>query len=121
MAITKRQFSQLQAMGIDLWQLKQTGNEVITDKAEHLDIELVSLLKTPFFLDVITSLELSVGEVSCQDNKLSLGLLTWYFSTNEEILINEHNHLVTPSLSTLKKSPLLKHTLWQKLQELSPS
>ncbi len=121
MTITKRQFSQLQAMGIDLWQLKKNGNEVNTATANHLDIELVSLLKIPLFLDVITSLELSVGEISCHDNKLSLGLLTWYFSTNEEILIDEHNHLVTPSLSTLKNSPLLKRTLWQKLQEFSPS
>ncbi|NQZ22852.1 MAG: DNA polymerase III subunit psi [Colwellia sp.] len=121
MTITKRQFSQLQAMGIDLWQLKKTGNDVITDKANHLDIELVSLLKTPLFLDVITSLELSVGEITCHDNKLSLGLLTWYFSANEEIAIDQHNHLVTPSLSTLKNSPQLKRTLWQKLQELSPS
>jgi len=121
MTITKRQFSQLQAMGIDLWQLKKSGNDVVTDKDKHLAIELNSLVKMPLFIDVIASLELSVGEVSCHDNKLSLGLLTWYFSAQEEISIDEHNHLVTPSLSILKNSPLLKRNLWQKLQELSPS
>jgi len=121
MTITKKQFSQLHAMGIDLWQLKKSGNLVVTNKEEQLDIELTSLLKIPLFIDVITSLELSIGEISCNDNKLSLGLLIWYFSSKEEVTIDEQNHLVTPSLSTLKNSPQLKRTLWQKLQELSLS
>jgi DNA polymerase III psi subunit len=119
MTITKRQFSQLQAMGIDLWQLKKSGNKVISHKESHLGIDLKSLLKAPFFIDVITSLGLSIGEVSCHDNKLSLGLFTWHFSTDDEISMDENNHLVTPALSTLKNSPQLKRTLWQKLQELS--
>lgn len=121
MTITKRQFSQLQAMGIGLWQLKKSGNKVITSKESHLDIELNALLEIPLFIDVITSLGLSVGEISCHDNKLSLGLLTWHFSTDDEISMDENNHLVTPALSTLKNSPQLKRTLWQKLQELSLS
>jgi len=119
MAITQRQFSQLQAMGIKLWQLRETGNEQQISEANFLDIKLNTLLEVPFFIDVITSLGLSVGEITCDNNKLSFGLLTWQFSSQAEVSIDEHNHLITPALSILKKSPQLKRSLWKKLQELS--
>ncbi len=117
MTITQRQFSQLQAMGINLWQLKENGNKEQIPETGFLDIKLTYLLEMPFFIDVITSLGLSVGEVSCEKNKLSLGLLTWQFSPQVEISIDEHNHLITPPLSTIKSSSKLKRSLWNKLQE----
>jgi DNA polymerase III psi subunit len=119
MTITKRQFSQLQAMGIDLWQLKNIDNDDSTSKNSYLDVDLEQLIKMPLFMDIISCLGLSTADVSYRDNALSLGLVTWRFSENEEISIDKHNRLVTPALSTLKHSPQLKRTLWQKLQELS--
>lgn len=119
MNITKRQFSQLQAMGIDLWQLRNINNGGSTSKKNYLDIDLEQLIKMPLFIDIISCLGLSTSDVSCQNNALSLGLVTWRFNENEEISIDKHNRLVTPALSTLKHSPQLKRTLWQKLQELS--
>lgn len=118
MTITKRQFTQLQAMGIELWQLKNTIEDISTTTVDYLEIELSSISESRIFNDIINSLGLSVGEVSCENNSLSLGLFTWQFSQQEEVSFTQQ-HLVTPAIEILKKSPKLKQTLWQTLQEHS--
>ncbi|MFB0982234.1 MAG: DNA polymerase III subunit psi [Alteromonadaceae bacterium] len=118
MAITKRQFSQLQAMGIDLWQLKNTAKASIVDNEEYLDIELPSITEKNIFNDIVNSLGLSIGEISSDENSISLGLLSWQFSLKNEISLT-HQHLITPSLNVLENSPELKKALWQTLQDHS--
>jgi DNA polymerase III psi subunit len=116
MAITKRQFSQLQAMGIDLWQLRNNTNESIVSNVEYLDIELSSISAKTIFIDIVKSLGLSIGETSCDENSISLGLLRWQFSIKSDISLTQQ-HLITPSLNVLENSPELKKALWQKLQD----
>jgi DNA polymerase III psi subunit len=118
MTITKRQFTQLQAMGIDLWQLKDTENKIKSDTSYLLEIELSLVIKTTIFTDILNCLGLSVGEVTYDDKTLSLGLLSWQFSKKAEISF-EKNHLITPEIAVLKNSVTLKQALWQKLQEHS--
>ncbi|TWX51705.1 DNA polymerase III subunit psi [Colwellia hornerae] len=118
MTITKRQFSHLQAMGIELWQLKNSDKKHNNDGHHYLNIELSALVDTHIFTDILHCLGCSVGEVNCDNNALSIGLLTWQFSEQTDISLTKH-HLVTPSINVLKNSPLLKQALWQKLQENS--
>jgi len=118
MTITKRQFSHLQAMGIELWQLKDNVNEETTDAIDYINIELSALTDSNLFTDILKSLELSVGEISCDNDTLSLGLLTWKFSKENDVILIKHN-LVTPTIDVIKNSPLLKKALWTKLQEHS--
>jgi DNA polymerase III psi subunit len=116
MTITKRQFTQLQAMGIELWQLKNTTTEVTT--SDFLEIDFSAVIKTNIFTDIINSLDISIGEVNYENRSLSLGLLTWQFSEKDEISLTK-THLITPEINVLINSPLLKKSLWQKLQEHS--
>lgn len=118
MAITKRQFSQLQAMGIDLWQLRNTAEECVVNKEKYLDIEFTSISETTIFNDIVKSLGLSIGEVSCKENTISLGLLSWQFSIKNDMSLTQQ-HLITPSLNVLENSFELKKALWQKLQDHS--
>jgi DNA polymerase III psi subunit len=118
MAITKRQFSQLQAMGIDLWQLKNTAEECVVHNEEYLDIEFSSVSETAIFNDIVKSLGLSIGEISCEENTISLGLLSWQFSIKKDMSLTQQ-HLITPSLNVLENSTELKKALWQKLQDHS--
>lgn len=116
MAMTKRQFSQLQAMGIELWQLKNTDKVSVVHNEEYLDIDFSSIRETIIFNDIVKSLGLSIGEISCNENLISLGLLSWKFSIKKDISLTQQ-HLITPSLNVLDNSPELKKALWQKLQD----
>ena len=118
MTITKRQFTQLQAMGIDLWQRKKPADESIVLNEDYLDVEFSSMNQTSILNDIVKSLGLSIGEISCDENTISLGLLSWQFSDKNDISLT-HQHLITPSLNVLKNSPELKKSLWQKLQDHS--
>jgi DNA polymerase III psi subunit len=118
MTITKRQFSHLQAMGVELWQLKENTNDKSDDVTDYINIELSALFKANLFTDILKCLGSSIGEVSCDNNTLSLGLLTWTFSKKNDISLTQ-NHLITPTINVLKSSPLLKKNLWLKLQEHS--
>jgi DNA polymerase III psi subunit len=118
MTITKRQFTQLQAMGIDLWQRKKSADESVAVNEDYLDVQLSSMNQTTIFNDIIKSLGLSIGEISCEKNTISLGLLSWQFSDKNEMSLT-HQHLITPSINVLENSPELKKALWQKLQDHS--
>jgi len=116
MTINHKQFTILQEMGIPLWQRKDIA---IEDNAKNvLDINLNSLLENHLFTDILLSLGLSLGEIGCENNQISLGLLNWQFKKQNNISINS-NLLVTPEIKTLQQNPKLKAQLWQQLQEYS--
>jgi len=120
MTVTKRQFSHLNAMGIDLWCQRSTAEENDVEQSleqnNFLPIDYKALSSLKLFNDIITSLGLSLGEISCKDNSLNLGLIDWQFSHNLNISLTE-NTLITPSIENLKTSAQLKRQLWQTIQE----
>jgi DNA polymerase III psi subunit len=117
MSINQRQFEQLTAMGISLWQHKVENNRTIDDlaKSQHIcAINLQQLTQHPLFSDIILSLGLSLGEVSQQNDHLNVGLFNWYFTSNENAEIQwSEQQLMTPSLENIAQSPTLKKQLWQ--------
>ena len=119
MTVSKRQFTQLKEMGIDLWTSRLSENTLKSDEnpiqQNHLAINFVSLCSTPLFNDIIHSIGLSLSEINCKNNILDLGLINWKFCKTSNIeLVN--NTLITPELSELAKSAKLKKQLWQTIQ-----
>ena len=116
MSINQRQFEQLTAMGISLWQHKAENNKTIDDiaKSQHIcAINLQQLTQHPLFSDIILSIGLSLGEVSQQNDHLNLGLFNWYFTSNKNAQIQwSEQLLMTPSLDNIAQSPSLKKQLW---------
>lgn len=135
MAVNERQFSLLNEMGIQLWQRRALPlSTPITDKHvniaankdsddkrntnSELIIDFQKLSKTPLFLDIINCLSVSVGEVTCLNNVLNLGLINWQFHDDDEasIISLDKNLLVTPPFAIISQSSQLKRQLWQTIQ-----
>jgi DNA polymerase III psi subunit len=114
MSISHRQFIILQEMGIALWQQKETPTIEVLPST--LDVNIKILSQHTFFNDVILGLGLSLGEISCDKNQISLGLLNWQFRNQSNISIDS-NMLTTPEIKTIQQSPQLKAQLWRQLQE----
>jgi len=114
MSVNHRQFTILQEMGIPLWQQKERA--VLEDTPTILDFDINTLTQHQLFNDILLSLGLSLGEVSCKHKQISLGLLNWQFSEHSSISIN-NNMLITPEVKKIQQSPQLKAQLWQQLQE----
>ncbi len=114
MSINHRQFTLLQEMGIALWQKKSLP--VIKDIPLVLDVNIEALSQYNLFNDIVLSLGLSLGEINCEQNQISLGLLNWQFREQSDISIDS-NMLITPEIKKIQQSPQLKAQLWQKLQE----
>ena len=116
MTINHKQFTILQEMGIPLWQRKDI---IIDNNAKDLiNVNLKALSKSHLFNDILLSLGLSLGEVSCEKNQISLGLLNWQFKEQNNISIDS-NLLLTPEIKIIQQNPKLKAKLWIKLQEYS--
>jgi DNA polymerase III psi subunit len=114
MSINHRQFTFLQEMGIALWQKKESS--VIDCPPKAIDIDFKILSQHTLFNDVILCLGLSLGEINCENNQISLGLLNWQFAEQSDISI-DRNILITPEIKNIQQSPQLKAQLWQQLQE----
>jgi len=114
MSINHRQFTILQEMGISLWQQKDRPLDESIHKS--LDVNIKTLSQHDLFNDILLSLGLSLGEISCQKNQVSLGLLNWQFKEQHDISIN-NNLLTTPNIKNIQQTPMLKAQLWQQLQE----
>ncbi|MFT5756176.1 MAG: DNA polymerase III psi subunit [Alteromonadaceae bacterium] len=114
MSINHRQFTILQEMGIPLWQQKKSS--IVDNSPNVLDIDIKTLSQYHLFNDILLSLGLSLGEISCEKNQISLGLLNWQFSEQNNISI-DNNILITPEIKNIQQSPQLKAQLWQQLQE----
>jgi DNA polymerase III psi subunit len=126
MSINQRQYQQLTEMGISLWQHKTTAYEdtrASKNNSEHKisylahnDESLTALTQQTFFTDFLLTLNLSIGEISAQEDHLDLGLFNWFFHTskNKILSINYANSkLTSPSIEIISKSPALKRQLWQ--------
>ena len=84
MSINQRQYQQLTEMGISLWQSNSiafNNTPSIQTNVEHnisylnQDIEsLAALTKQTFFTDLLLTFELSIGEITAQQDHLDLGL-----------------------------------------------
>lgn len=125
MTVSKRQFTLLQEMGINVWQQKnklnsqdnsalQTPPEEVTAKSND-NINLKDLIEQQLFKDIIQSIGLSIGEVTLEESYVNIGLVNWHFSTDNELSL-KNNLLTTPYLQELAKSTVLKNKLWQLLQ-----
>jgi DNA polymerase III psi subunit len=119
MSVSKRQFTLLQAMGIELWQRKNIAEveaSVSVNEPEILAIDSLNIKGSQLFSDIIHCLGLSIGEITYLEHKLDLGLFNWQFSMSDEISFTEST-LQSPVLSSIESSPQLKRQLWQKIQK----
>ncbi len=114
MSITNRQFEILTEMGINLWQSKVSIAE--NEITAQLPIDYPKIKSTQFFQDILTTLDLSIGEVKAHANFLDLGFINWHLNADKISLA--HNILSTPSIDVLSQSTSLKRQLWQTLTEI---
>ncbi|WP_159818850.1 DNA polymerase III subunit psi [Colwellia sp. 20A7] len=126
MAVNQRQFDQLTEMGISLWQHKVVAGKhnpsnIENDKpvinyVTQTEKTLSDLLTKQIFIDILQSVDISIGEVNHKENHLDLGLFNWYFNStgndNPAIYCN-NNNLFSPSIAVISQSPALKKQLWQ--------
>ena len=119
MTISKRQFTQLSAMGIPLWKSCQTTESSPVsnlDTENQLPIDWPAIKNTTLFHDIINCVGISIGEVSLSGHGMNIGLLTWHFSPHPSIAL-KNNLLTTPDLDAIANSPQLKRALWQTLSK----
>ncbi len=135
MTISQRQFALLTEMGISLWQRKSvnftpvasldkqeeksttTTSKNLTSPADN--IELIALKKQPILHDIAQSIALSTEQITLAEKGLKIGSYKWLF-TAEQTMSFQDNTLITPPLSDITQSSMLKRQLWQILQELRP-
>lgn len=135
MTISQRQFALLTEMGINLWQRKSVNFTPVAslDKQEEKsttttsknltsptdNIELIALKKQPILHDIAQSIALSTEQITLAEQGLKIGAYKWLF-TAEQTISFQDNTLITPPLSDIAQSSMLKRQLWQTLQELRP-
>jgi len=124
MAITSRQFDQLCEMGINLWQKRDLNSQNKEDSKQYAhqnQQSLDNLAKKTIFSDILLSLNLTVGEISAQNNYLDVGMFNWYFISEDTEQATQPvqnkisytgNKLITPSIDTIAQSATLKKQLW---------
>ena len=121
MTVTKRQYSHLSEMGINVWQQRSTHTFVNTNNAsneyndkpnKYLPIDSTSLLSNVLFQDVLLSINCSIGDVNIDKNTIDLGFINWCFSEVSSLTFT-NNTLITPPLQSLSNNVLLKRELWQ--------
>ncbi|MBU2894245.1 DNA polymerase III subunit psi [Colwellia sp. D2M02] len=128
MAINTRQFDQLTEMGISLWQkrTKKTEQNHAQVTTHYQMPNLESLTNNRCFNDILLAIDLSIGEVTQQEQSLNLGLFNWFFFSNDaNASVNQEdktaeityrdNQLFTPSINQIANSPTLKKALWHTL------
>lgn len=126
MSINQRQFDQLSEMGISLWQNKTVSvvqNALPEDNIKQeenyvrqSDKSLSNLIKQTIFIDILKSVDISIGEISHKKDHIDLGLFNWYFNTKEDNKTSIHcsnNNLFSPHINLVSQSPELKKQLWQ--------
>ncbi len=126
MSINQRQYEQLTEMGISLWQQKFFANTLNSATEDHSEQEtsaiaysyndLTTLTKDTVFTDILHILELSIGEISLEEDHIDLGLFNWFFQSNKAITTSiscHDNNLISPTLEVIRQSPELKKSLWQ--------
>lgn len=137
MTISQRQFALLTEMGISLWQRKSANLAQNTsfDKPKEKQVpatqnsanirpltdnlNLIALKKQPILHDIAQSIALTIEQIILIEQGLKLGSYRWLF-TAEQAINFQDNTLITPPLSDIAQSSILKRQLWQTLQELQP-
>jgi len=129
MPITQRQFEQLSAMGIPLWQLsnrteQSTAKQSETSVTQRANINLAELSEQVLFKDILHSIKLSITDISCVQDQLDFGLFNWQFqptsAAQPSIKFDTHMRLLTtPELAIVAHSSSLKQQLWQQLSQLT--
>jgi DNA polymerase III psi subunit len=130
MAVNQRQFDQLTEMGISLWQHKLVTskynssnidrNKLVMNYSEQTEKTLSDLFTKQIFIDILQSVDISIGEVSHKEKHLDLGLFNWYFNSIENdkaAIYCDNNNLFTPSIAKISQSPALKKQLWQTITQ----
>ncbi len=114
MTISKRQFQHLSEMGIDLWHARANSKPTEDEQEKQpITLELAELAKDKFFADILTSLSLSIADITEKHDHIDLGLFNWFFYDDIANLSYQHAKLITPSLDEIKHSAMMKKQLWQ--------
>lgn len=126
MSINQRQYQQLSEMGISLWQHRPEAFQNISSNKNPAEQNvnylkqnnesLVTLSEQAMFTDVLLALELSIGEVTAQQDHLDLGFFNWFFyaeQSESSAIQCSDNKLFTPSIELIRNSADLKKQLWQ--------
>lgn len=125
MSITQRQFKHLNEMGIMVWKHRNSDNKSNTsnDIASKyitsptiMPINQQCLIEDLFFIDVLISVNLSVGDVNISNDTVDLGLFNWQFIQSEQLSF-ANSVLYTPEINVLKSNIKLKRTLWHIIQQ----
>lgn len=122
MTITKRQFNHLSEMGINVWQQRSASNTLKADETEStlqaaiISIDENSLTQQTLFTDILQCLDLSLGEVTFENNLINLGLFNWQFIETDTISFT-HNTLSTPAINAFITNNSLKKELWVTIQK----
>ena len=140
MSISRQHFDALNAMGITLWQQKapyiaeeaapSTDVQSIShpksaSKPQYLAIDFPTLEKVPLFLDILISLDLSLGEIKTTETTIDLGFINWHFhdmetgekAQDETSITLIDGNLTTPTIEQIAESPVLKKALWAHIAE----
>ena len=128
MAITQRQFNHLKEMGVNVWQQRNSEHtiensaETLTSKntntpvSSSLAFDLNQLSQQQLFADVLQCIDISIGEITTENNIMNLGLFNWQFKETDTITFSK-SVLTTPLLTAFENSTQLKKDLWQIIQQ----
>ncbi|SES93792.1 DNA polymerase III subunit psi [Thalassotalea agarivorans] len=109
MHLNHRQFAIIKESGATVWQTKDSAAATQTDS---LAIDFDLLKTSSLFQDILTALNLSIGEVTLADNTLHCGMFNWQFTPSEAVSFDQST-LITPPLEQLSQQAQLKRSLWQ--------
>jgi len=128
MAITQRQFNHLKEMGVNVWQQRNSEHtiensaETLTSKNTNTPVstsiafDLNQLSQQQLFADVLQCIDISIGEITTENNIMNLGLFNWQFKETDTITFSK-SVLTTPLLTAFENSTQLKKDLWQIIQQ----
>ncbi|MFD2167826.1 hypothetical protein ACFSJY_16350 [Thalassotalea euphylliae] len=114
--ISKPAFDRLDAMGIDLYSLRNDSMENQSPQS-FLPIDKTSVTNAAFYRDVLHALNLTSADLSFKEHAIELPTVTWHFHAEETIILDK-GLLVTPEISSIIDNTVLKSQLWQSLQKI---
>lgn len=122
MPLNQTQHTYLSAMGINLWQRKvcknklkpQDNSQALSQEKAVAATELTELSQSQLFVDILQSVNVSLGDITQHNNCLNLGWLNWEIHEGNELSFS-NNTLRTPKLAIIAQSNTMKIALWQLL------
>jgi hypothetical protein len=124
MTVTKQQFNYLNEIGIKLLQQRNTSSSpevslpdnTSTPQVTPLPIDSNTLTQHVLFMDILQSIDISIGEVAIDNNVINLGLFNWQFIETESITFTDST-LSTPVITAFENNTSLKINLWKTIQQ----